>query len=526
MSRSLYLINPTTDFATYFSAEFYAGRGHRPATLIADLAITTLAAMAPSDFDCFICDENISSVDFDAPVDFVGITGKITQWDRMKAISKEFRERGKTVLIGGPYASLQPEIVRPHCDILVQGETEEIFAELCADLINGCAKSEYVGGRPDLTHCALPKWDAYRNERAIMGSVQTSRGCPFECEYCDVIQYVGQKQRHKPIAQVLAELDEVFRCGYRSAFLADDNFTVHRSRAKELLAALRDWNERRSQGRFRFATQVSIDAAKDEELLEMCAAAGLSQVFIGIETPNEDSLRESKKRQNVGFNLVERIERFLEHGISVIGGMIVGFDSDGPDIFERQYEFAMATPIPVFSVGALVAPAATPLYHRMAQDGRLRPDGSEVAAMPWNTNIMPYQMTHEELLRGIRRLSNRLYSPRAFGERILRFVEIFGKRQQRQRSKRSVDFRNLRPVEFEGLDLFLALVAQGRDETEMWSTIRKALAKRPAVAEFVVPMLVQYSQIRYMYEQGKIWDTALSTDVSSLDTRSSSALVL
>jgi radical SAM superfamily enzyme YgiQ (UPF0313 family) len=512
MSRSLYLINPTADFATYFSAECFAGRGCRPATLIADLAITTLAAMTPSGLDCHICDENVSAVDFDASVDFVGVTGKITQWERMKAISREFRERGKTVLIGGPYASLCPEVVRPHCDILVQGETEDIFEELCADLINGCPKSEYVGGRPDLTACALPKWDTYLNERAIMGSVQTSRGCPFECDYCDVIQYVGQKQRHKPIAHVLAELDEVSRRGYRSVFLADDNFTVHRSRAKELLAALRDWNFRHCHGRFRFTTQVSIDAAKDQELLEMCAKAGLSQVFIGIETPNEDSLRESKKRQNVGFDLTERIECFLEHGIAVIGGMIVGFDADGPDIFERQFKFAMSTPVPVFSIGALVAPAATPLYHRMSQEGRLRPDGSEVAAMPWNTNIVPRGMTHEELLRGIKVLCNRLYSPRAFGERILRFIEIFGKNNPCQLSNRSVDLRGLRAVEFEGLDLFLALVAGGRDETEMWLAIRKALSKRPTVAEFVVPMLVQYNQIRYMYEQGQLWDSALSTE--------------
>ncbi len=150
----------------------------------------------------------------------------------------------------------------------------------------------------------MPRWDLYPNGQALMGSVQTSRGCPFECEFCDVIQYLGRKQRHKPVGQVLAELDQLYRLGYRSVFLADDNFTVYRARAKELLVALRDWNARQTDGRMRLMSQVSIDAAGDEDMLQMCADAGLTHVFIGIETPNEESLREAKKRQNLKKNLV------------------------------------------------------------------------------------------------------------------------------------------------------------------------------------------------------------------------------
>src|SRR5262249_45882554 len=150
------------------------------------------------------------------------------------------RRRGVKVIIGGPYASLSPDVLRPHCDILVIGEMEEIAEELFADLRNGYAKEEYVGARPDLGRSPLPRWDLYPNDRAIMGTVQTSRGCPFDCDFCDVIQYLGQKQRHKSTAQVLGELDVVYRFGYRQIFLADDNFTIHRSRTKELLVALRD----------------------------------------------------------------------------------------------------------------------------------------------------------------------------------------------------------------------------------------------------------------------------------------------
>ena len=188
MRPSLYLINPAVDFPTYFGGEVYAGWDLRPATLMADLAIPTVAGMVPRDFDVRLCDENISPIEFDISADFVGITGKITQWGRMTAIAREFRRRGKVVLIGGPYASLSPEVVRPHCDIVVRGEAEDISEELFSDLRKGRWKPEYVGNRPDLARSPMPNWELYPNDRALLGTVQTSRGCPFECEFCDVIQ--------------------------------------------------------------------------------------------------------------------------------------------------------------------------------------------------------------------------------------------------------------------------------------------------------------------------------------------------
>lgn len=508
MAKAIYLINPACDFPTYFGAEVYAANGFRPVTLMADLAVVTLAAMAPSDFEVRLCDENISPVDFDCAPDWVGITGKITQWGHMRNIAREFRRRGKIVVIGGPYASLCPAVVRPYCDILVRGEVEDIAEELFSDLRGGGWKTEYVGSRPDLSHSPRPRWDLYPNERALSGTVQTSRGCPFECEFCDVIQYLGRKQRHKPVEQVLGELDALYRIGHRFVFLADDNFTAYRGRAKELLAALRDWNSRRDRGEIGFATQVSIDAAKDEELLELCAEAGLTHVFIGIETPNEDSLRETKKHQNLRINLADQVQRFLDHGIAVTAGMIVGFDSDGPDIFDRQYEFAMSTPIPIFSLGALVAPAATPLHERMAGEGRLVSGGSEVAAAPWNTNIVPRQMTGEQLLEGIQGLCNKLYQPSAFGERVLRFMAALGGRGGPRRAKAKRDpGGDLRTVDHDSLALLSKLERFGPQEREMWSRITRELYKKPELLGFVMGSLLQYMQIRYMYEQGRFWES-------------------
>jgi len=504
MSKSIYLINPSSDFPTYFSAEVYAAQGFQPCTLIADLAIPTLAALTPKDFTVELCDQNISPVDFDTDADYIGITGKITQRGQMIRIAREFRRRGKVVLIGGPYASLSPQCLRSECDILVQGEVENIAEQLFSDLRNSCWKPEYQGAKSDLSATPVPLWNAYPNHRAHVGTVQTSRGCPFECEFCDVIQYLGRKQRHKPPALVLAELDELYRLGYRHVFLADDNFTVYRSRAKELLIALKEWNESRKDGKVTFDTQVSIDCSKDSEMLRMCSEAGLTEVFIGIETPNELSLQETKKRQNLGMNLNTQVQQFLDHGIAVTAGMIVGFDSDTPDIFERQYEFGMSLPVPIFSLGALVAPMATPLHARLANENRLVQGGSEVAAMPWSTNIIPKQMTHAELLEGVQWLCNSLYDPDAFGERVVNFIDSVNL-QEIPRSTAHPNPGPGRDIHSESMELVSRFSHLGAKEKTAFDRILKAIRRKPQVGQQAGAMLAQYMQIRHMYDRGGIW---------------------
>lgn len=434
----------------------------------------------------------------------------------MKAIAAEFRRRGKPVIIGGPYASLSPDTVRPHCDVLIRGETEEIAPKIFADLDEGCWAGEYVGTRPDLRTSPVPRFDLYPNERALMGTIQTSRGCPFECEFCDVIEYLGRKQRHKPVAQVLAELDRLYRLGYRTVFLADDNFTVYRARAKELLAAIRDWNARQSAGRVQFTTQVSIDAAGDEELLRLCADAGLTNVFIGIETPNEDSLREAKKRQNLKKNLLEEIQRFIDFGVSVVCGMIVGFDGDDPGIFARQYEFAMASAVPIFTLGTLVAPVATPLHARLARDGRLVNEGSEIAAAPWNTNIIPKLMTRDVLFDGVRWLCNAIYRPDAFEERVARLSATFGQRRERHQAGYETQAVAPRLISADSAGLVQKMSRLGPAEARMFGNIMTMLRHNPAASRHVMGALVQYYQIRYMYERGSFWDPMPAPDAGAL----------
>jgi radical SAM superfamily enzyme YgiQ (UPF0313 family) len=503
MNRSIHLINPASDYPSYYGADVIGAYTGSPAALVADLTIATVAGMVPHDMQVTMVDENISPVNFDIDADFIGITGRVSQYKRMITIADEFRLRGKTVVIGGPFATLCPEIVRSHCDILVRGEIEGISRALFKDLKTGVWEKEYIGGRPDLSDTAMPRWDLYQNDRALIGSVQTSRGCPFECEFCDTIQYVGRKQRHKPVPAIIKELDQLYKHGYRVIFIADDNFTAYRSRAREVLSALSAWNRQQKMGSVSFATQVSIDAAKDTELLEMCADAGLTYVFIGIETPNEDSLKDSKKRQNLSIDLTSQVACFVEKGIAVMAGMIVGFDTDGPDIFDRQYEFAASLPVPMFSLGALVAPATTPLYDRLQSEGRLLKGDAAIASMtPWDTNIIPKLMTRREMLDGIRDLSERLYTPAAFAERVVQFIRNVRVNSGNDFSKDYGTIKQFigRSVEMDSVRILSKLRRNSKDQKEMWSIIRSELQKKPGVSLIVMTMLLQYMQARYMID--------------------------
>ncbi len=498
MSKSLYVVNPRNDFPSFYTLDALASQGLQ-LQHYGDLAITTLAALAPPDFSVSLCDESVSPVDLDTPCDFVALTGKAGQIYRMLSLGRQFRKRGKVVIMGGPFASLSPDFLRPYCDVLVRGELENIALELFSDLNSSTWKDEYFGDKPDLANTAIPRWELYPNDRTIMATVQTSRGCPFECEFCDVIVFLGRKQRHKPIPLIHRELDCVYKYGYRTVFFADDNLTVYRTHAKELAVAIREWNMRQSDGLLKFGTQVSIDSAKDDELLKLWSLAGLTHCFVGIETPNEDSLRETKKKQNVGVNLVGQIEKMLAHGIGVLAGMIIGFDSDGRDIFERQYEFAMASPVPIFALNTLVAPPGTPLFDRLKKQGRLRLD-SGTGFMLGRTNFVLEQMSGEELELGFKWLANKLYEPKAFEQRLLRFLDLM------EPVPDGVDHSasNLQPrVD----SLVLAGIRElGTSEAAMLEKICPRIENNPRVSHVTMEWLRHYHQLRFMYKQGGIWD--------------------
>ena len=435
---------------------------------IAPAGIATVAALAPDGIECVLHDEALDAINFDAEADFIGISANVSQARRAVELAHAFRQRGKPVIIGGPHITLDPDFFAGSHDVSVSGEFEETAPAFYADMIADTLKPHYAGGRPDLSLSPVPAWQLYDNDRALVGVAQTSRGCPFECNFCDVIQYLGRVQRHKNPEQVVAEVQQLYDLGYNRIALADDNLTVYRRRVKSLLAALADWNGRDGRDYVNFATQVSLDLTESPELLELCAQAGVLNLFFGIETPNEESLKEANKRQNLGRNVAERLRAVTSYGIRPDGGLIVGFDADGMDIFSRQFEFVQTLPVGTFLISALNAPISTPLHDEMLAAGRIANDtGMQSATAYLNTNIIPAQMTKNELSLGTRWLISKVFSPAAFSERVELAARSLGPNPLRARA------RPYNPP-------------QRRNANRMFARMLKALMDRdPGVAEAV-----------------------------------------
>jgi radical SAM superfamily enzyme YgiQ (UPF0313 family) len=495
VKQSIYLINPTESVLGWHGMEVLAAWNIAPVTNFADLSTPTVAALVPAGWQVSLCDERVSKIDMETPAAVVGITGKVTQRARALVLADAFRARGKLVVIGGPAASLEPEAYQEHCDILVTGELEEIAETLFADIAAGAYRRRYEGGRPGLATSPVPRWDLYPRNIALNAQVQTSRGCPFECEFCDVIQYLGRKQRSKDVAHILAELDDLYVRGYRHVLFADDNFTVVRKRSRELLLALAGWNDRRLAGRMQFATQVSVDLARDPEMMALCVAANLRIVFVGIETPNTESLAETKKRQNLRIDLAEEVRKITGAGIMVMCGMIVGFDHDGPDIFERQRAFIESLPVPIIHFGTLVAPSSTPLYARLQKEGRIANDWSLGAGNVVDTNIVPKLMSPGALAEGSRWLINQIYAPEAFANRLKAYVLLSPVRRAGGAA--------FNPME---RALHAGLSQMGREESRLANLIFELTLCRPDLAGLLRYCLLSYCQARYMLGELGIWD--------------------
>jgi radical SAM superfamily enzyme YgiQ (UPF0313 family) len=416
IKKRVLLVNPLPSLSLYSWPEVGDVTGH-PAYIM-NIAPPTLAALAPPEVEITIVDEAVEPVSFDGDWDLVGVTGYLTQMRRMCEIADEFRRRGRLVAIGGPYASLSPHVVRPHADILFIGEAEVTWPQFLGDFLSGHWQAEYRSSElVDLQTSPVPRIRKLRPNAYELGVVQTSRGCPFECEFCDVIVYLGRKQRHKQPSRVLDELEQLYAAGYRSIFLSDDNFTANRQRAAATMLAVRDWNRAQPEP-VALYTQLSIDVTRDRDLplLDLCAEAGLKQAFVGIETPNADALREVKKRQNLRTDLVADVHRIQSRGIMVQAGMITGFDSDTLETFGHQFQFLQEAGIPMVLLAMLNALDGTPLQRRLAIENRLKPLLLADAAL--DTNVIPRQMTSRQLLKGTVWLLNKLYAPRNFLERL------------------------------------------------------------------------------------------------------------
>ena len=372
------------------------------------LGLATLAALCPEGWEVSIVDENIESIPLDPRTDIIGICGMGVQFTRQSELLTYYRNKGFYVVAGGSYASLCPELYAPLADTVVAGEAEYTWREFCRDFESGKPKQLYrESDSVSLTDSPVPRFDLLQLAKYQAVGLQFSRGCPFRCEFCDIIVMFGRRPRTKSVEQVGKELDLLRTLNVHNAFFVDDNFIGNKRAAKELLEFLGDY-QREHDYQFRFGTEASINLAHDDELLGLFRQANFAWVFIGIETPDEESLRETGKFQNTRQDMLSSVRHIYSHGIDVLGGFIVGFDNDTIDTFDKQYEFIMQSGIQTAMVGLLTALPRTPLHARLQDEGRLIAGATDVENTRLTTNIIPKRMSYDELVGGYRTLQHRL----------------------------------------------------------------------------------------------------------------------
>lgn len=423
----LLLVNPRFP-ESFWSFRWALGRilpGKR--ALNPPLGLATLAALCPPHWSVEIVDENVETVPLHPAADLVGVCGMGVQFPRQQELLRYYRGKGYYVVAGGSYASLCPERYTETADTVVAGEAENIWPAFCSDYACGRPRRLYKEeGIVDLRRSPVPRFDLLKLGRYATVGVQFSRGCPYRCDFCDIIVMFGRRPRTKGLEQVAAELDLLRSLGVSNLFFVDDNLIGNRPKARELLDFLARYQQRHGY-RFRFGTQVSLNLAEDRDLMRLLREANFNWVFVGIESPDEASLREMNKVQNLRHDMLEAVRTVYAHGIDVLAGFIVGFDHDTAETFERQHRFIVASGIQVAMIGLLTALPRTPLYARLALEGRLvESDGSHCDNAKPRTNLVPKRMSYAEMIAGYKSLCRRLSVDRRIAQRIRNKLRYLG----------------------------------------------------------------------------------------------------
>jgi radical SAM superfamily enzyme YgiQ (UPF0313 family) len=404
---------PDTFWSFKYALSFIRKRAAFP-----PLGLLTVAALLPDEFQKRLVDVNVDGLTDDdlSWADLVFIGGMAIQRDSAKQIIARCKAKDLKVIAGGPLFNAEPEAFE-EVDHLVLDEAELTLPPFLEDLKNGHLKKIYrASGFCDLHHTPIPSIDLIHTKRYASMAIQFSRGCPFNCEFCNVTALFGHRPRLKTPQQVIAELDNIYDAGWRgSIFFVDDNFIGNRQYLKaQLLPALIEW--RKDKRGCVFFTEASINLADDPELLDMMVKAGFDSVFIGIESPDDACLTECHKTQNRNRDLLQSVKTIHQAGLQVMGGFIVGFDSDTHSIFQRQIDFIQKSGIVAAMVGILQAPPGTRLFDRLQRENRVVSafSGDNVDG---TTNIIP-KMGLERLLDGYRSIMKQIYSPRNFYRRV------------------------------------------------------------------------------------------------------------
>ncbi|QJB55102.1 B12-binding domain-containing radical SAM protein [Pseudodesulfovibrio sp. zrk46] len=389
------------------------------------LGLLTIAPILPAAWEKRLVDMNVSSLS-DADLewaDLVMVSAMIVQVPNAQEVVRRAKRLGKTVIAGGPAFKAQRELF-PKVDHFIVGEAEAILPTFLDDFVRGMAGPLYEATeRPDLESTPLPAWELLNFKDYVSMVVQYSRGCPFNCEFCDIVAMNGRRPRVKKSDTMLGELQSLYDAGWKdSVFIVDDNFIGNIAHVKGFLPKLAAWQKQRNYP-FRFMTEASVNMAHDTELMRMMSSANFHKVFIGIESPSMESLEECGKKQNVNIEFGSAVRDIQKHGMQVMGGFIVGFDSDTPSIFEQQANFIKDIGVVTAMVGVLNALPQTRLWHRLQSEGRLV-DGLSGENTDACVNFKP-SMGRETLLEGYKRLLGLLYSPKEYYERINRFLDSY-----------------------------------------------------------------------------------------------------
>ena len=416
MSKKILLVYPEipTTYWSFNHALPFIGKK----ALLPPLGLITIASLLPEDYDVSLIDLNIGQLQRRdiQEAELVFISAMIVQKESFQQIVKMCNECGSPVVAGGPYPISSYEDIEG-VDFFVLDEAELTLPKFLSDLEAGCPQKVYrTLEKPDITRTPPPRFDLIDIEAYDSIPLQYSRGCPYNCEFCDIIEMFGRVQRTKTPTQFVREMAAVYSTGYRGQiFIVDDNFIDNRRKAKALLREVIAW-QREHNSPFSLSTEASIDLAQDDELLDLMVEAGFTMAFIGIETPDEKTLAFTLKGQNLKAGLMESICKIQKRGIEVTGGFILGFDTDPPNIFDRQIDFIQRAGIPIAMIGLLNALPNTRLYRRLKKEGRLLKASTGNNTHDLTLDFKPI-MPAETLIQGYKRVIEALYSPKSYFER-------------------------------------------------------------------------------------------------------------
>jgi len=454
------------------------------------LGLLTVAAILPAVWHKRLVDLNVSELlDSDiAWADLVLISAMIIQQASAREVIARCRAQHKVMVAGGPLFTAQPEKF-PEVDHLILGEAENTLPRFIQDWVAGRAEPIYRSDDwPDIATAPEPLWNLIKLDDYVTMTVQFSRGCPFDCEFCDIIILNGRKTRAKSPEQFIRELDSLHRAGWRgSVFIADDNLIGNKKQVKLMLRALIAWQERRHYP-FRFLTQASVNLAADDELLELMSAANFFKVFLGLETPNSLSLEECGKVQNLKNDMVAAVKKIHNHGMQVMGGFIVGFDSDPADIFEQQISFIDHLGVPVAMVGLLTALPGTRLWHRLQDEKRLT-GASSGGNTEASLNFLP-KMDEETMLREYPKMIQSLYGVRSYYRRIHSFLKEY----RPSVKKRKLEGKDIKA--FLKSLIFIGMLS--RAAVPYWWLLAKTIILKPKALSVAVELAIQGRHFRKM----------------------------